>query len=421
MSHPSPTAQEKSVLRELAKQTMEIAAQDIQNTRREMWADFNSLRKHHVPVYVLDPQGCWREVFSQDDLECKHPLFRQYENWLRLQLYHASFGDDFVTEPWVTVSPVYKHEKPHWGSWGIPLEYERINDTLAMHYPDPPIKNPEDLAKLVKPIPTIDETETREKTDMLQDAIGDIIAVIPDNMPHHTCGMAGSHGYLLGPEEMFYQFCDQPDMVHALCKFMADANHQICDMAEQNGWFANNDQTFLRNALIQAMAYNHEIASPSPQRQVIPMNQHWIYDAAQEYEAVSPEMFNEFLIEYQKPIYERFGLTAYGCCENLTHKLPYLKRVKNLRRVAVTPWADPESCAQQLEDKYVISYRPPPMEMVGPGWDPAWVREHIKNVKAVFDRYNCFWEVNLKDFITVDHDKDRLQQWVQVVRAALED
>lgn len=37
------------VLRELAKQTMEVAKQDIQNERRELWSDFNSLKTHRVP------------------------------------------------------------------------------------------------------------------------------------------------------------------------------------------------------------------------------------------------------------------------------------------------------------------------------------------------------------------------------------
>jgi len=42
------------ILRELAKQTMEVAHQDIQNERRELWSDFNSMKTRRVPVYILD-------------------------------------------------------------------------------------------------------------------------------------------------------------------------------------------------------------------------------------------------------------------------------------------------------------------------------------------------------------------------------
>jgi len=174
----------------------------------------------------------------------------------------------------------------------------------------------------------------------------------------------------------------------------------------------------MANAQIQAMTYSNDIPSPGPV-QTTTMKQHWIYDCAQEFECISPEMFNEFLIAYQKPIYEKFAFTAYGCCENLTDKIKYLKRINNLRRVAVTPWANTAACAEQLEDKYIVSYRPHPMEMVGQGWDPANVKKEIARAKEIFDRHNCYWEVNLKDFLTVQKDKNRLREWVQVVREAL--
>jgi len=414
-----PTHRDKFILRELIKQTLEIAAHDIQNTRRELWSDFNSLQTHQVPIYILDPLWSWREVFPQKELLCEHPLFRQYENWLRLQLYHASFGDDFITEPWITVFPEYKNEQPHWHTWGIQIEMERVEETLAFHFTDPPIKNPEDFIKLIYPFPLLDEPRTREKTDFLQDAVGDLIPVLPDYYPPNTRSLSYTLGYLLGPQQMMYQLHDQPEMVHALCRLVSDASITICDEAEKRGWFTNVNLTFSPIALIQAMAYNREIPSPGHMT-TLPMKQCWIYDCAQEFEGISPEMFNEFLIEYQKPIYEKFGLTAYGCCENLTRKIKYLKKIKNLRRVAVTPWADIEACAELLEDKYIVSWRPHPAEMVGSGWDKKKVKETVRKAKEIFERYNCFWEINLKDFLTIEHDKNRLNDWVCAVRSTLD-
>ena len=409
---------DKTILRDLIKQTLEIAAQDIQDTRREMWADFNSLKKRHVPVYILDPQGVWREIFDQKDLQCQDPLFRRYENWLRLKLYHASFGDDFVTEPWITVYPDLE-AAPNWHSWGLELDVARISDTMAMHFPDPPIKTMADLEKLIPPIPV--PAKKQVSFERIQDAVGDLIPVLPDYMPNdpHGTGLSYTLAYMLGPEEMMYQLYDQPDMVHALCKLISDTYMQICKLAEEQGWYTNINSTFMNNAEIQAMTYSREIPSPGPMRQVT-MKEHWIYDRAQEFEPIGPEMFDEFLIEYMKPVCEQFAFTAYGCCENLTHKIKSLKRINNLRRVAVTPWADAEACAMQLEDKYIVSYRPHPVDMVGVGWDPVKVRDFIREMKKMFDRYGCFWEVNLKDFLTVEKDKDRLAKWVEAVRAGLE-
>ena len=62
----------------------------------------------------------------------------------------------------------------------------------------------------------------------------------------------------------------------------------------------------------------------------------WGFCAAQEFTLVSPAFHEEFLLRYQRPIYEQFGLVHYGCCENLTHKIDMLRSIKNLRSIAVS-------------------------------------------------------------------------------------
>jgi hypothetical protein len=407
------------ILRELAKQTMEVANQELQNERRGLWSDFNSMKTRRVPVYILDPQGIWHELFGESALECENWLFRQYERWLRLQLYHASFGDDYIIEPWITAKPVYKNDGSQWESWGFSYEMERINETLAYRMKEPPVKTPGDLAKLVTGIGEIDIEATESKINILKEAVGDIIPVIPDMYPPKIANLASAISRLLGPQEIMYQIYDEPEMVHELCGRISAASLEICEKAETAGFFSNCDFTFLNNPQIQAMPYCHELPAPGAQKTVT-MKEHWIYDCAQEFEGISPEMFDEYVVEYQKPIYERFGLTAFGCCENLEHKIKCLKRISNLRRIAVTPWADNERCAEQIENKYIISWRPNPAEMVAVDFDPERISLIIRHSKTVFDRYGCYWEINLKDFITVNHDKARLAKWVMVAREALE-
>ena len=45
-------------------------------------------------------------------------------------------------------------------------------------------------------------------------------------------------------------------------------------------------------------------------------------------------MFAEFVLPYQLPILERFGLNCYGCCEPLDQRWSTLKQ---LRRASVSP------------------------------------------------------------------------------------
>ena len=221
-----------------------------------------------------------------------------------------------------------------------------------------------------------------------------------------------------GSTNILIQLYDSQDFIHKICDKFSKAVYKLNKQAESEGWFNSVNRTFGSNAEIQAMAYNHEIANPDVP-ETVPMKRHWLYDCAQEFESVSPKMHEELLLNYMKPVYEEFGLLAYGCCENLTKKLGILMKFRNLRRVAVTPWADDEECASILQDKYVISWRPNPAEMVTNGFDEERITRIVKRAKAIYEKYNCHWEVNLKDFLTVEHDAGRLENWVNVVRRAL--
>ena len=100
--------------------------------------------------------------------------------------------------------------------------------------------------------------------------------------------------------------------------------------------------------------------------------------AAQELTAVSPAMHDEFMLQYQLPILKPFGLVAYGCCEDLTNKIDMLRQIPNLRRIAVSPFANVARCAEQIGQDYVLSYRPSPADMVGYGFDPDRIRTIMK-------------------------------------------
>ena len=410
------------VLRDLAMKTMEIAKRDIQNERRELWGDFHSMLTYKVPVYILDVQSMWREVFNQNDLVCEDPLFRIYENWFQLELYHSTFGDDHITEPWVCVRPIYEdgdsyiQKRTH---WGIEISRERYADTLAMRYDDPFINTLEDIKKITTPSIKIDETKTKERFDIIQDAIGDIIDVQTDNSPDWLCGISAMLGYMFNPQNLMMQFYDQPDLVHKVAKLISDEAIKLYDEYEKRGYLTNNDKTFLTFPQLQAPTYSRELISPGTQQKAS-LKQLWNRGSAQEFEGVSPAFFDEYVMTYNAPILEKFGLSAFGCCENLTEMIKYIKRIKNLRRIAVTPWADDEECAKQIEDKYIISWRPNPAEMVANGLNADRITKIIKNAKKIFNEYKCHWEINLKDFITVEHDKSRLKNWVDIVRNALE-
>ena len=114
-----------------------------------------------------------------------------------------------------------------------------------------------------------------------------------------------------------------------------------------------------------------------------------------------------------------FGLTAYGCCEDLTLKIDVLKSLPNLRRIGVSPMADVAKCAEAIGPDYIISYRPSPTDMVGYDWNPERAREIMRR-----DLDHCrdlHVDITLKDVETVQNEPDRIHKWVQIVREITEE
>ncbi len=126
------------------------------------------------------------------------------------------------------------------------------------------------------------------------------------------------------------------------------------------------------------------------------------------------------MFDYQKPILERYGLVAYGCCEDLTYKIDIIKSIENLRRIAVSPFADAKKCAEQIGNNYVLSWRPNPSTAVSFGVDEDYVRKELRKVFDIFDANQCVFDITLKDVETVSVDENALIKWTRIAREEIE-
>jgi len=201
---------------------------------------------------------------------------------------------------------------------------------------------------------------------------------------------------------------DHPEWLHQLVAFMSAGVLRTHDQAEARGdWGLCAHQN-------QAMPYAEELPAPAANTNGVRRDQLWTYMAAQEFTGVSPAMHEEFLLRYQLPILRPFGLVAYGCCEDLTRKIDMLRQIPNLRRIAVSPFANVASCAEQIGRDYVVSYRPSPADMVSYGYDEARIRAILtRDLTACRD---CHVDITLKDVETVEGDPHRVRRWVQLTR-----
>lgn len=397
-----------AILRDLVKRYLGICHKPIQDERRDLWRRHNSLERTRPLIYVRW-LAAWHEA-PESKLECQDPFFRHFENHLRQEIFQDTIGDDSVQEPWITLTAVRK--TPPNGVWG--LEYGRIPSPEpggAWKY-DPPIKQLEDVEGVAEVHHEIDEEATARNLERIQDAVGDLIEINTDRSPIYQswhADISTDLAYLRGLEQVMWDMVDNPEWLHRLVGFMSEGVQRAQQEAEDAGdWHLCNHQN-------QATPYAEDLEDPRANGAPVTRDRLWVFCAAQEMAQVSPAMQDEFILRYQLPILSKFGLTAYGCCEDLTEKIDMLRQIPNLRRIAVTPVADVGRCAEQIGQDYVFSWRPNPAEMICCGYDADHVRKVIREGMEACK--GCHVDITLKDVQTVQHRPENLREWVTVVRS----
>ncbi len=402
------SARDRRVLRDLARQYLDICAAPVQRERRDLWRRHNSLVETRPLIYAR--AFAWREM-PEAACVCEDPFLRGYENFFRNRLFWNRLNDDSIFEPWVTVPAVMDCD-----GWGVPIPRHRDGTPGGSFKIDYPIKNLDtDIDRLRVPWHAVNEAKTAERASRLEDLIGDLIPINIDRGPAYrmwSADLSTDLGYLRGIEHFMLDMIDNPEGLHRLLKFMADGVSKVQDEAEAAGdWGLCAHQN-------QAMPYARELDDPAPNVNGVARRRLWGYMAAQEFTGVSPAMHEEFLLRYQKPILEKFGLVAYGCCEDLTQKIDLLRQLPNLRRIGVAPCANVAACADRIERDYVLSYRPSPADMVSYNFDPDRVRRILRrDLEAC---RGCHVDITLKDVETVQHDPERVRQWVAITRKVIE-
>jgi hypothetical protein len=398
-----------TILRELVQRYLEVCHRDAQQTRRDLWRRHNNLEWTRPLIYTR--AFAWQEM-PESRLVCEDPFFRVYENELRHNLFWDTLDDDSIFEPWLTVDAAWM--TPPEGIWGLPNRWIAGEDPRGSKRMDPPIVQPEDAARLVAPRHRIDEAETDRRVSRLHDAVGDLISLDVDRAPAYRMwngDISTQLAQLRGIEQLMLDMMERPDWLHEVLAFMRDGILRTHDEAEQAGdWRLSAHQN-------QAMPYAAGLPDPAPNGSSVSRNQLWYFAASQETTLIGPAQFDEFMFQYQMPIMAKFGLTAYGCCEDLTLKIGVLRQLPNLRRIAVSPMANVARCAQQIGADYVLSYRPSPSDMVGYDFDPDRIRRILhRDLDAC---QGCHVDITLKDCETVQNDPNRVRQWVQLAREAI--
>lgn len=407
--HLTISLRDRRILRQLAAEVAELAARPIEQEKRDLWYRHNRLEPVR-PLIFCDPENSWHEIIPPEVLQCTGELARQWEFRLRKEIFWgAQMCDDRVILPFFDVPHVYSES-----DWGLAPDKIGGQDGGAYVW-NAPLKRYEEMDKLHFPSIVVDHETTENVLDLANEVFGDLLAIRLKTNWWWSLGMTWTLVELRGLEQVMLDMIDRPNELHRLMAFLRDAHLAKLDFLEQNGLLSlNNDGDYVGSG---GFGWTDELPQPDFDGHVRTRDM-WGFAESQETVGVSPQMFAEFVFQYQLPILRRFGLNCYGCCEPLDKRWHIVSRVPNLRRVSVSPWSDRAIMAELLGSRYIYSMKPHPAVLAWESFDETYIREQLRRDLNI--ARDCRVEVIMKDTHTVRNDPTRVIRWVRIAREEAE-
>jgi hypothetical protein len=406
------SAQDKRTLRQLAERYSELAHLEVQQERIERYYQTNALAK--VRPVVLISEVPWGEIRDEALANTCAPELGWLETRLRCALYQWDhFQVDLVIPPFFEVGKQIR-------SSGIGLAIDEVQlkgDTgayIAAHEYHDVLRTDEDLEKLHPPEISYDREGTEELVAVAEEVFAGLL-------PVKAVGV-----------QLQYSIWDQISQYRGV-------QHLLCDLAMRPEFMHRAARRFADIALATFRQYRDlDLLYPSPfllhctaacSRELpaadfagkVRYQDVWGRCAAQIFGAVSPEMHDEFDLPYNQELFGECGLLYYGCCEPMDHKIEILRRrFKNLRKISITPWADPERAASRIGGDYVMAAKPNPAFVSSPTFDPAPVEREMTAYLEACRRHNTTCEFVLKDISTIANRSENLTQWAATVKGVID-
>lgn len=409
LNKPIVSACDKKILRELAERVSELAHNPLEEDKKELWYKHNNLIKVR-PLVFCDPENGWYEIIRPEDLSCEGGLSRVIEYRLKKEIFWAyKMKDDRVIEP---VFPVpYIYDEIDRGLHEQFVGKEEAGDAYTWV---PPLKDYSQMSTMRYKSFKLDKKKTAENVSVIGEIFSDVLPL--RYLGAWWWSLCPTHDVinLRGLEQMMLDMYDEPDNLHKLMAFLRDEALVYIDKLEsENLLTLNNDGTYVASG---GFGWTNELPVAGFDKNHIRTRDLWGFAESQETSCVSPQMFNEFVLHYQLPVLECFGLNCYGCCEPLDTRWQYVKKIPRLRRVSVSHWADFERMAEILGENYVLSWKPTPSDLAVPQIDQEYLRQKIRKAISVSEKYGCHLEIIMKDCHTLSGNPQNIISFARIAR-----
>lgn len=404
---------DRKILRELACRQREIAADGRNRERRERILAMHSLEPVRPPVWIDEIPWHEMDIDGELELHCEGAAAREIECQIRRTLFRWKyFPVDMVVEDALYVTKAYEDSGIGVRIRETVLQTDTANPIVSHQYEDQ-LDSEEKLAKLQIPVirarPDLDAARLEWMREIFD-------GVIPVRLRGHGIYHApwDDIAMLRGAEACLIDMLERPDFTHAMIGRFTDIAVARYEQMETQGLLEIN-----LPALHCTPPYTADLPAPDHGGGPARLRDIWFRGMAQLLSSVSPALHNEYDIVYMRRLSDRCGLAYYGCCEPLDRMIPYLKKMPNLRKIGVSPWADKRSSAEQIGGDYVYACKPNPAA-VATRLDAEAVRAEICEVIELCIEHGCPYEFVLKDISTVGHRPGNLIEWARVVMETID-
>jgi hypothetical protein len=396
------------VLRTLAQEVAEIAALPVQRETIALWKALNGLRPAR-PMVLID-QIPWHEMDVDGELvlRTEDAVARAFELTLRQTLYRwRHMRADMVVEPVIDVPKAIRST-----GFGVRMEETTLatdpHAEIVSHKYIDQFEDEQTVERIRAPEVDLDAEATAEIEARAHEAFDGILGVRMQGwLPSFE--LWDDIVYWRGAQSVLFDLAARPDHMHAIASRYTDARLAMLDQVEEKGLLGREQ------ALIHCTgAWTDELPAPGYDAERPRARDLWTYGMAQILLSVSPAMFEEFEVPYAARWYERFGLAYYGCCDPLHDRVHLVRRIPNVRKVSMSPWADVVVGAAAIGSDYVFSWKPNPALLAAEGWDVEAIEREMRRVVQVCAHAGCPLEITLKDISTVRYRPQRLWQWADI-------
>ncbi|MCL2351680.1 MAG: hypothetical protein FWC55_04015 [Firmicutes bacterium] len=399
---------DRQIIRDLAGRYANIANSDKNRERVTLYKAVNDL--HMIRPVILTNEIPWHEmnVDGELDLRCEDAKMRELEWFFRTKLFEQKhFPCDNYLRPYY---PVYKDG--NFGRLSMPIDETRLPQSeggyIFSHEYHDILQNEEDLEKLVWTPGYYNRENTMRRLEFAAEAIGDILPVQVVGTEYGTNNNLWDQvAEYRGVANLLNDLIERPEFMHKIARKLTDAYIRSIREAVKYNLFAAE-----LPELHCSPGFTNDLPPIADYDHIEPKNV-WGRGVAQIFGNVSPAMQEEFDTQYQLEALAPFGLVYYGCCERLDNKLRLLMKMKNLRKISITPWSDIDVAAEILENRYEMAVKHNPA-YVSTAFDEETIRGEFDRTWRAAKRNGCSFDVVLKDISTVAGKPGHLFKWAEV-------